>query len=329
MDSLEPIFRCLRDKSFVLDSISKIKYFGKVVIKREGKIKNIYLKNVVDKKKYFTLAGPYSEELYKEVVDQTKLYEALSKDLDVINEELKKYGFKQKPYNNNILRNVEYSLNLIFEFVQSSLCYIGLDYSVKEIEDIIYTPKDDTIKEPLEQRRVINTFLAYDFIFDVDITYTKPDYVFVSYLTTLLGEGIDTNSDKEREETIGTLPYSHYAPPKPYAPNTEGIVNLIYRENKPPFERAVDLILYFARCKIFSKNNDVAAMIAANSYLLKHCKCLILVKVEDMQEYKELLGKYFDDESKGADVSEFFKKKCLVGYSETGNESFDGIELNY
>jgi len=329
VDTLEPIFRCLRDKSFVLDYISRIKYFGKPVIKREKKIKNIYLQNVVDKKKYLTLAGPYTKELYKEVVDQSELYEALSKDLDMINMELKDYGVQEKPYNNNIFRNVEYSLNLIFEFVQSSLCYMGLDYSIKEIEDIIYTPRDKTIKVPLEKRRVFNTFLAYDFIFDVDITYTKPDYVFVSYLTTLLGEGIDTNSDKEREENIGILPNSHYVPPKPYAPNTEGIVNLIYRENKPPFERAVDLILYFARSKIFSKNNDVAALIAANSYLLKNCKCLILVKTIDMQEYKELLGKYFDDESKDVDVLEFFKKKCLVGYSETGNESFDGIELNY
>lgn len=82
-------------------------------------------------------------------------------------------------------------------------------------------------------------------------------------------------------------------------------------------EKALDLMLYLAKERVFLDGNKGIAMMTANKILISH-GCGILTVVQDQRErFFALLAAYYKDESKKEDLKQFLYDKCLDGFRKS------------
>ena len=82
--------------------------------------------------------------------------------------------------------------------------------------------------------------------------------------------------------------------------------------NGEGIDLAIDLVLYVMKKQLFLDGNKKTAIIFANHYLISHALGLLVVPAEKVDEYKEILISYYEDESKKNEIASFLKGKCWI-----------------
>ena len=106
---------------------------------------------------------------------------------------------------------------------------------------------------------------------------------------------------------------SSYVPPVPDEERTEKEVAELVSGDRGWTEKALDVMLYFAKRQLFYDGNKRIAMMAANKILIEHGCGILTVGQENLQEFFTLLVGYYEDDGEGDRLKEFLYG-CLDGF---------------
>lgn len=78
---------------------------------------------------------------------------------------------------------------------------------------------------------------------------------------------------------------------------------------------AIELLLYTVKKQIFIDGNKRTSVIFANHYLISKGKGIIVIPVEKINEYRNLLIDYYKKEE-SSEITKFLKNECYININK-------------
>ena len=76
-------------------------------------------------------------------------------------------------------------------------------------------------------------------------------------------------------------------------------------------DKAIELLLYVVKKQMFIDGNKRTSVIFANHYLISKGKGLIVIPIEKVDEYKNLLIKFYESND-DKEIFKFIKENCYL-----------------
>lgn len=150
---------------------------------------------------------------------------------------------------------------------------------------------------------------AWQFIFDT-MEYPKVDFAFICQINQIVGSGLYNNAGFLRSIPV-SIGGASWQPNLPIKPDIIDEINEIHNiENAT--HRAIDLMLYIMQKQMFLDGNKRTATLCANRILIENGAGLINIKVEDIDEFKIKLIKYYETNDKN-EIREFLFENSING----------------
>nr|WP_321317544.1 Fic family protein [uncultured Campylobacter sp.] len=154
-----------------------------------------------------------------------------------------------------------------------------------------------------------NLKYAWQFIFDT-MQYPKVDFAFVCEINIIIGSGLYNNSGFIRSVPVDIGGTSW----KPNLAMKADIADIIddINNTENATEKAIDLMLYIMRQQMFLDGRKRTATLCANRILIENGAGLINIKVEDIEEFKTKLLKYYETNERD-EIKDFLFKNGIDG----------------
>lgn len=197
----------------------------------------------------------------------------------------------------NLIDNIYKSARLegiAVTFSQTQAIFNGVNVSSLSVGDVI---------------AINNLKHAWQFVFDT-MEYPQTDFAFVCEVNRIIGAGLYNNAGFLRgmPVSIGGTTWRPDLPVKADIINDIGEINKAENATK----KAIDLMLYIMRKQMFLDGNKRTAMICANRVLIENGAGLINIDVEQIEEFKTKLIRYYETNQK-EEIQDFLFEKCLNG----------------
>lgn len=140
--------------------------------------------------------------------------------------------------------------------------------------------------------------------------YPKVDFAFVCEINRIIGSGLYNNSGFIRSVPVDIGGTSW----KPNLAMKADIIDDINKINNTEnaTEKAIDLMLYIMRQQMFLDGRKRTATLCDNRILIENGAGLINIKVEDIEEFKTKLLKYYETNERD-EIKDFLFKNGIDG----------------
>ena len=291
-------------KNFELESL----IYGSIEVRED---KYIYIharENGLLVTKY---VGEYTEVLYNLLLSNNLRAKELKKEIKNIEKELKRLDYIDEELTRKVSDNIDLAKRNLVNTIYKQAILEGVVTTLSDTENIIEGGIVNNMT-PNDILKVINLKHAWEFILNKNIILSKTDFNTLSMINRLVLEGFYYNAGMLR-----TLPVdiggTAWKPDIPIEMEVKNDIDKIVNSSKNIIDTAIELLLYVVRKQMFIDGNKRTSVIFANHYLISKGKGLIVIPVDKINKYKELLINYYETNNK-KEISKFLKDNCYIKF---------------
>lgn len=307
--SMPNISELLEEKNQILEQLNSLIYGSTELREKNGK-QYIYVHYRLEGVLTTKYAGEYSDVLYNLIKNNTILAKALKKRLKEIHKALKDLNYVAKDgVDDKVAINIDLARKYLVDSVYKQAMLEGVATTYSDTETIINGGKIKNMSAS-DLNKVINLKRAWEFIMSIDLANYPTNYAVLCQINRIVEDGFSLTAGRIRSVPV-TIHGSTYIPPMPFENLVEEQLSDILH-NGEGINLAIDLVLYVMKKQLFLDGNKRTAIIFANHYLISHALGLLVVPADKVDEYKEILISYYEDESKKNEIASFLKEKCWI-----------------
>lgn len=297
----------IRSRADLLARLNLMPYDGAPEVKERGEGKYLYVRKRVAGKQTSTYVGIYTEELHNLLLRNARETRAIRKSLRSIEKQLAASGYSEDALSIGVINNIAFARANMKTNIYDQAVLEGVATSFPQTEEIIENGKVSGMTAT-DVQKILNLKHAWEFILDRDVVASRSDYYILSHIARLVNGGFFDEGGRIRGVPV-TIGGSSYVPPLPYEPDVKDRIREIVEEDDTYIDIAIKLCLYCMKTQIFLEGNKRASVIFANHYLISHGAGVLVIPEKEVQEFKQLLVKYYEGEDIAV-IAAFMKERC-------------------
>ena len=253
--------------------------------------------------------GEYTEVLYNLLLSNNIRAKELKREIKDIEKELKRLDYIDEELTRKVSDNIDLAKRNLANTIYKQAMLEGVVTTLSDTKNIIEGGLVNNMT-PNDVLKIINLKHAWEFILNKNIILSKTDFNTLSMINRLVLEGFYYNAGMLRTTPVD-LGGTSWKPDIPIEIDIKNDIDKIVNNSKNHIDTAIDLLLYVTRKQMFIDGNKRTSVIFANHYLISKGKGLIVIPVDKIEKYKELLINYYETNNK-KEISKFLKEECYI-----------------
>jgi fido (protein-threonine AMPylation protein) len=290
-------------KQFELESL----LYGSIEVREKDNKKYIYIHAREDGLQVTKYVGEYTEVLYNLISNNNIKAKELKKEIRNIEKELKRLDYTDEELTLKVSNNIDFAKRKLANTIYNQAILEGVVTTLSDTENIIEGGIINNMS-PIDVLKVINLKHAWEFILNKNVILSKTDYNTLCMINRLVLEGFYYTAGMLRTVPVD-IGGTSWKPDIPIEEDIKNDIDKIVNSSKSSIDIAIDLLLYVVRSQMFIDGNKRTSVIFANHYLISKGKGLIVIPIDKINRYKELLIEYYETNTKNK-ISKFIKDEC-------------------
>ena len=290
-------------KQFELESL----IYGSIEVREKDNKKYIYIHAREDGLQVTKYVGEYTEVLYNLISNNNIRAKELKKEIRNIEKELKRLDYIDEELTLKVSNNIDFAKRNLVNTIYNQAILEGVVTTLSDTENIIEGGIINNMS-PTDILKVINLKHAWEFILNKNVILSKTDYNTLCMINRLVLEGFYYTAGMLRTVPVD-IGGTSWKPDIPIEEDIKNDIDKIVNSSKSSIDIAIDLLLYVVRSQMFIDGNKRTSVIFANHYLISKGKGLIVIPIDKINRYKELLIEYYETNTKNK-ISKFIKDEC-------------------
>ena len=305
MNRLFEILDLLNQRDYYLSKLKSMK-FGSIEVRENKDHKYIYTHYQLDKDSGTMYIGEYSDDLYNQTIENNNEAKKYKKELRRINKRLNDLDFNDSELSDKVKWNIDLAKRMLPDTVYKQAILEGINTTFIKTDDII---QGGIVKEMSvsDVYVIVNLKHAWEFILNKYIITSKTSFDLLCAINKLVEEGFYYNAGQLRTTPV-SITGTSYIPDFSFEADIKDDINNILNKKINDVDKSIELLLYVMRKQMFIDGNKRCAVILANHYLISKGKGLLVVPDDRVEEFRILLGEYYDTNKKERIYS--FLKEC-------------------
>ena len=292
-------------KTKELDSL----IFGSIEIRDKDNKKYIYT-HIKDNGVSFTkYIGEYSDDLYNLILNNNIKSKEIKKEIRKIDKELNELGYIDEELSKEVCINIDFARKHLADTIYKQAILEGVATTLSDTENIIEGGKVNNMSSD-DIMKIVNLKHAWDFILSKNVILSPSDFSTLCIINKYIEEGFYYNAGELRTTPVN-IGGTSWKPELPIETDIKNDLKDILNSSKNDLDIAIRLLLYVTRKQMFIDGNKRTAVIFANHYLISKGLGLIVIPVEIIDDYKNLLISYYET-NKDKEIFDFIKNKCYL-----------------
>ena len=301
------IAQIIGEKAQITKRLEKLHY-GSVEIRESGDKKYIYVHRREEGIPVTKYVGEFSNELYNLILENNELAKDLKRRLRSINKSLKDADYVESELSVGVELNRALAYKNLVDSIYKQAMLEGVATTYSDTETIVNGGIVNGMNVN-DISKVINLKHSWEFILNKGVLQYPSNYALLCQINSLVEEGFSVTAGRLRSVPV-TIGWSTYIPPLPIESQIKEQLSEILAISDD-IERAVKSLLFVMKKQLFLDGNKRTAVIFANHILISKGKGLIVIPAQQVDEYKKLLIKYYDDDQE-EEISNFLISNALL-----------------
>ena len=253
--------------------------------------------------------GEYSDNLYNLILNNNIKAKEIKKIIRNIEKQLKELNYVDEELSLEVSRNIDFAKKHLADTIYKQAILEGVATTLSDTENIIEGGKVNNMSSE-DILKVVNLKHAWEFILNKNVILSKTDYNVLCTINKLVEEGFYYNNGMLRTTPV-KIGGTDWMPDLPIESDIKMDLLNILNSDIDVVEKAINLLLYVVKKQMFIDGNKRTSVIYANHYLISKGKGIIVIPIENVNEYKLLLIKFYESNDDKA-IKEFIRKNCYI-----------------
>ncbi len=306
MEKQVEILDLINQKRLLLTELDSLVY-GSIEIRKKDNKEYIYThikEEGIQSTKYI---GEFSDHLYNLILNNNIKAKEIKKSIREIDKKLKELNYIDEKLSLEVSNNIDFARKHLADTIYKQAVLEGVATTLSDTESIIEgglvndMSSDDILK-------VINLKHAWEFILNKNVILSKTDYSILCMINKLVEEGFYYSPGILRTTPV-KIGGTTWFPELPDEATIKETINRILESNNDDVDKAIELLLFVVKTQAFIDGNKRTSVIFANHFLIGKGKGIIVIPVENVEEYKSLLIKYYETDD-NTEIKKFLITNC-------------------
>ncbi len=309
MEEKIEIMSLLQNKQLLEEQLQTLAY-GAVEIREKDANKYIYVhyrENGIALTKY---VGEYSDELYNLILNNSIKAKELKKQIREINKKLKQLNYVEEELSIQVEKSIDFARRHLVDTIYKQSILEGVATTYADTESIIEGGKVNNMT-PEDILKIVNLKHAWEFILNKNVILSDTNFGLLCEINKMIEEGFYYSAGKIRNVPV-SIGGTKWKPELPIESVVKEEIDEIINKNIEQLDKAIELLLYIMKKQVFIDGNKRTAVIFCNHYLISKGGGLIVIPVEQIEEFKQLLILYYEGKDE-KQIKKFIKDKCYIG----------------
>ena len=302
------ILELLNQKQTKMNELEKLVY-GSIEIREKDNKKYIYTHTKEDGLQNTKYIGEYNDELYNLILSNNIKAKEIKKEIRRIEKELKELDYIDEELNNNVALNIDFAKRHLADTIYKQAILEGVATTLSDTENIIEGGIVNNMSTE-DIMKIVNLKHAWEFILNKSVITSPTNFTLLSTINKLIEEGFYYNAGVLRSTPV-KIGGTTWTPELPIEIDVKNDIENIINQKESEINISIDLLLYVTKKQMFIDGNKRTSLIFANHYLISKGKGLIVIPIEEVNEYKKLLIEYYENNNKNK-ITKFIKDKCYI-----------------
>lgn len=301
------IISLIQEKQILEQRLKNIIY-GSVEIREIESKKYIYVHYREDGIALTKYVDEYSDELYNLILKNNIEAKEIKRKIKELKNKLKELNYLESNIDENVARNIDFAKKHLAENIYKQAILEGIATTFLDTQTIIEDGKVNNMSTE-DVLKVINLKHAWEFILNENVITSETSFNLLCEINKIVEQGFYYNAGKLRNVPVnigGTSWKTDFPIESVIKEQLEDIFNSALNDE----EKAIEILLFVMKKQIFIDGNKRTAVIFANHYLISKGLGIIVIPAELVEEYKELLIKYYEGKDE-KEIKKFLKDKCV------------------
>lgn len=308
MEEKYEIMSLLQSKQTLIKKLNDLIY-GSIEIREKDAYRYIYVHYREDGVLLTKYVGEYSEDLYNLILNNNIKAKEMKKQIRKIEKDLKQLNYIDEEISPQVKINIDFAKRHLVDTIYKQAILEGISTTFADIENIIEGGKINNVS--LEDvSKIINLKHSWEFNLNKNVILSDTNFSLLCEINKLVEEGFYYSAGKIRTVQVN-IGGTNWKPDFPIESTIKEELNDIFIKKISDIDRAIELLLYVMKKQIFIDGNKRTSIIFANHYLISKGKGIIVIPVELINEYKDLLINYYEGNDKEK-IKNFLKEKCYM-----------------
>lgn len=306
MEKQAEILDLINRKRLLLTELDSLVY-GSIEIRKKDNKEYIYTHIKEDGIQSTKYIGEFSDHLYNLILNNNIKAKEIKKSIREIDKKLKELNYIDEELSLEVSNNIDFARKHLADTIYKQAVLEGVATTLLDTESIIEgglvndMSSDDILK-------VINLKHAWEFILNKNVILSKTDYSILCMINKLVEEGFYYSPGILRTTPV-KIGGTTWSPELPDEATIKETINRILESNNDDVDKAIELLLFVVKAQAFIDGNKRTSVIFANHFLIGKGKGIIVIPVENVEEYKSLLIKYYEMDD-NTDIKKFLITNC-------------------
>ena len=306
MEKQAEILDLINRKRLLLTELDSLIY-GSIEIRKKDNKEYIYTHIKEDGIQSTKYIGEFSDHLYNLILNNNIKAKEIKKSIREIDKKLKELNYIDEELSLEVSNNIDFARKHLADTIYKQAVLEGIATTLSDTESIIEgglvndMSSDDILK-------VINLKHAWEFILNKNVILSKTDYSILCMINKLVEEGFYYSPGILRTTPV-KIGGTTWSPELPDEATIKETINGILESNNDDVDKAIELLLFVVKTQAFIDGNKRTSVIFANHFLIGKGKGIIVIPVENVEEYKSLLIKYYETDD-NTDIKKFLITNC-------------------
>ena len=306
MDKQAKVLDLINQKRMILRELDSLVY-GSIEIRKKDNKEYIYTHVKEDGLQSTKYIGEFNDHLYNLILSNNIKAKEMKKSIREIDKKLKELNYVDEELTLEVSNNIDFAKKHLADTIYKQAILEGVATTLTDTESIIEggivndMSSDDILK-------VINLKHAWEFILNKNVILSKTDYSILCMINKLVEEGFYYSPGVLRTTPV-KIGGTTWTPELPEEVTIKEKINEILESNNNDIDKAIELLLFVVKTQAFIDGNKRTSVIFANHFLIGKGKGIIVIPVENVEEYKSLLIKYYETDD-NTDIKKFLINNC-------------------
>lgn len=306
MEKQAEILDLINRKRLLLTELDSLIY-GSIEIRKKDNKEYIYTHIKEDGIQSTKYIGEFSDYLYNLILNNNIKAKEIKKSIREIDKKLKELNYIDEDLSLEVSNNIDFARKHLADTIYKQAILEGVATTLSDTESIIEgglvndMSSDDILK-------VINLKHAWEFILNKNVILSKTDYSILCMINKLVEEGFYYSPGILRTTPV-KIGGTTWSPELPDEATIKEKISEILESNNDDVDKAIELLLFVVKTQAFIDGNKRTSVIFANHFLIGKGKGIIVIPVENVEEYKSLLIKYYETDD-NTDIKKFLITNC-------------------
>ena len=306
MEKQVEILDLINQKRLLLTELDGLVY-GSIEIRKKDNKEYIYTHIKEDGIQSTKYIGEFSDHLYNLILNNNIKAKEIKKSIREIDKKLKELNYIDEELSLEVSNNIDFARKHLADTIYKQAVLEGVATTLSDTESIIEgglvndMSSDDILK-------VINLKHAWEFILNKNVILSKTDYSILCMINKLVEEGFYYSPGILRTTPV-KIGGTTWSPELPDEATIKETINRILESNNDDVDKAIELLLFVVKTQAFIDGNKRTSVIFANHFLIGKGKGIIVIPVENVEEYKSLLIKYYETDD-NTEIKKFLITNC-------------------